>query len=311
MKRTFIDYLWLYFKGMFMGAADIIPGISGGTIAFISGIYEELISSFSQFNFSLFSDLKGLKFKVLWKTINGNFLLTLFIGIISSILLLSQIVTWLLNKKPILIWSFFFGLVLASILYIFKKIKDLNKITILALIIGVLIAYKITKLEILNSSETLPYLFLSGAVAICAMILPGISGAFILVIMGSYSTVLQAINDKNLLKIMSFCLGAIVGILSFSKLLKWLFDKYKEATLSLLTGFMTGASVKLWPWKKVLTEHVNSKGILVPLEEECVLPFEFEGDPQLYSALVMMLIGFLIIFIFEFISVKTKSVEAI
>ena len=311
MKRTFIDYLWLYFKGMFMGAADIVPGVSGGTIAFISGIYEELISSLSQFKFSLFSDLKGLKFKAIWKTINGNFLLTVFFGIISSILLLSEVVTWLLDKKPILIWSFFFGLVLASIIYIFKKIKGLSTMTVLALVLGLCIAYKLTKLEILYSSETIPYLFFSGAIAICAMILPGISGAFILVIMGSYSSVLQAINDKNLLKIMSFCLGAIVGILSFSKVLKWLFDKYKEATLALLTGFMTGALVKIWPWKKVLTEHVNSKGVLIPLKEECILPFEFEGDPQLYSALVLMFIGFIIIFIFEFISVKTKSIEAI
>ena len=311
MKQTFIDYLWLYFKGMSMGAADIVPGVSGGTIAFISGIYEELISSLSQFKFSLFSDLKGLKFKALWKTINGNFLLTVFFGIISSILLLSEVVTWLLDKKPILIWSFFFGLVLASILYIFKKIKGLSTMTVLALVLGLCIAYKLTKLEILYSSETIPYLFFSGAIAICAMILPGISGAFILVIMGSYSSVLQAINDKNLLKIMSFCLGAIVGILSFSKVLKWLFDKYKEATLALLTGFMTGALVKIWPWKKVLTEHVNSKGVLIPLKEECILPFEFEGDPQLYSALVLMFIGFIIIFIFEFISLKTKSIEAI
>ena len=311
MKRTFIDYLWLYFKGMFMGAADIVPGVSGGTIAFISGIYEELISSLSQFKFSLFSDLKGLKFKAVWKTINGNFLLTIFFGIITSILLLSEVVTWLLDKKPILIWSFFFGLVLASILYVFKKIKDLNTITVLALVLGVCIAYKVSKLGILNSSETIPYLFFSGAIAICAMILPGISGAFILVIMGSYSSVLQSINDKNLLKIMSFCLGAIVGVLSFSKFLKWLFDKYKEATLALLTGFMTGALVKIWPWKKVLIERVNSKGVLVPLKEECILPFEFEGDPQLYSALVLMLIGFLIIFIFEFMSVKIKSIEAI
>ena len=293
-----------------MGAADIVPGVSGGTIAFISGIYEELISSLSQFKFSLFSDLKGLRFKAVWKTINGNFLLTVFFGIISSILLLSEVVTWLLDKKPILIWSFFFGLVLASILYIFKKIKGINTMTVLALVLGVCIAYKLTKLEILYSSETIPYLFFSGAIAICAMILPGISGAFILVIMGSYSSVLQAINDKNLLKIMSFCLGAVVGILSFSKVLKWLFDKYKEATLALLTGFMTGALVKIWPWKKVLTERINSKGIPVPLREECVLPYEYEGDPQMGASLTLMLIGFLLIFIFNFISVKTKSLES-
>jgi putative membrane protein len=176
--------------------------------------------------------------------------------------------------------------------------------------LGVFIAYQITKLEILNNSESYPYLFLSGAIAICAMILPGISGAFILVIMGAYASVLQAINDKDFLKIATFGFGALVGILSFSRILKWFFTKYKDLTLALLTGFMAGALVKIWPWKKVLTERINSKGIPVPLREECVVPYEYEGDPQLFAALTLMLIGFLLIFIFDFISVKTKSLES-
>ncbi|MGI9559416.1 MAG: DUF368 domain-containing protein [Flavobacteriaceae bacterium] len=310
MKRNFLDYLWLFFKGMAMGAADIVPGVSGGTIAFISGIYEELISTLSQFKISLISEFKKKGIKAVWNTVNGNFLLAIFLGIASSILLLSELVTWLLDEEPILIWAFFFGLVLASILYVFKKIERLNAVALIVLLLGVFIAYQITKLEILNSSESYPYLFLSGAIAICAMILPGISGAFILVIMGVYSTVLQAINDKDFLKIATFGFGALVGILYFSKILKWLFAKYKDLTLALLTGFMAGAMVKIWPWKKVLTERINSKGIPVPLREECVLPYEYEGDPQLFAALTLMLIGFLLIFIFDFISVKTKSLES-
>jgi len=310
MKRNFLDYLWLFFKGMAMGAADIVPGISGGTIAFISGIYEELISTLSQFKISLISEFKNKGVKAVWNTVNGNFLLAVFLGIASSILLLSELVTWLLDEEPILIWAFFFGLVLASILYVFKKIEHLNAVALIVLLLGVFFAYQITKLEIFNSSESYPYLFLSGAIAICAMILPGISGAFILLIMGTYSTVLLAINDKDFLKIATFGFGALVGILYFSKILKWLFVKYKDLTLALLTGFMAGAMVKIWPWKKILTEHINSKGIPVPLIEECVLPYKYEGDPQLCTALILMLTGFLLIFIFDFISIKTKSLES-
>tara|TARA_B100001564_G_scaffold125706_1_gene104928 strand:- start:684 stop:1619 length:936 start_codon:yes stop_codon:yes gene_type:complete len=310
MKRNFLDYLWLFFKGMAMGAADIVPGISGGTIAFISGIYEELISTLSQFKISLILEFKNKGVKAVWNTVNGNFLLAVFLGIASSILLLSELVTWLLDEEPILIWAFFFGLVLASILYVFKKIEHLNAVALIVLLLGVFFAYQITKLEIFNSSESYPYLFLSGAIAICAMILPGISGAFILLIMGTYSTVLLAINDKDFLKIATFGFGALVGILYFSKILKWLFVKYKDLTLALLTGFMAGAMVKIWPWKKILTEHINSKGIPVPLIEECVLPYKYEGDPQLCTALILMLTGFLLIFIFDFISIKTKSLES-
>ena len=172
MKRNFLDYLWLFFKGMAMGAADIVPGVSGGTIAFISGIYEELISTLSQFKISLISEFKNKGIKAVWSTVNGNFLLAIFLGIASSILLLSELVTWLLDEEPILIWAFFFGLVVASILYVFKKIERLNAVALIVLLLGVFIAYQITKLEILNNSESYPYLFLSGAIAICAMILP-------------------------------------------------------------------------------------------------------------------------------------------
>ena len=310
MTRNFLDYLWLFLKGMAMGAADIVPGVSGGTIAFISGIYEELISTLSQFKISLIYELQSEGFRSVWNKVNGNFLLAVFLGIASSILLLSELVKWLLDEEPILIWAFFFGLVVASILYVFKKIERLNAVVLIVLLLGVFIAYQITKLEILNNSESYPYLFLSGAIAICAMILPGISGAFILVIMGAYASLLQAINCRDLLKIATFGLGALFGILSFSRILKWFFSKYKDLTLALLTGFMAGALVKIWPWKKILTERINSKGIPVPLREECVLPYEYEGDPQLFAALTLMLIGFLLIFIFDFISVKTKSLES-
>ncbi len=309
MKRNFFDYLILIFKGMAMGAADVVPGVSGGTIAFISGIYEELISSLNNINLSVIKSLRSEGIATAWNRINGNFLMALFLGILLSILSLSKLVTYLLEEKPILVWAFFFGLVLASVIFVLKKIKQLNFAAILGLIFGGIFAYQLTQLSALASSESLLYLFLSGAIAICAMILPGISGAFILVILGSYTNVLQALNNKEIDKILIFISGAIVGILSFSKLLKWLFKNHKNFTLAVLTGFMIGALTKIWPWKKVLTYRLNSKGINVPFKEECISPFSFDGDPQLLAAFGLMLFGFFMIIILEKIGAKTTPIE--
>ena len=290
---------------MAMGIADLIPGVSGGTIAFITGIYEELIDSLSELKFSLIKDLHKKGFKHIWKKINAPFLISLFFGIFISVLLFSKLITWLLVDYPILTWSFFFGLVLSSILYVIKKIEKWNLITALLLIVGTIFAYKITKLEAFNFTDSYLYIFISGAVAICAMILPGISGAFILVLMGSYSSILQAISNKEMLKILSFGAGAIIGLLTFSKLLKFLFNKYKNETFSILTGFMAGALVKIWPWKKLINLEVNQYKSEV-FYEKCVSPFSFDGDPKLIQAIIFMFLGVLIIFIFSNISIKQK-----
>jgi len=308
MKRNFVDYFILVFKGMAMGAADVVPGVSGGTIAFISGVYEELIATLNSINLNSLKTLKLQGVSATWKKINGNFLLALFVGILLSILTLSKLVAWLLLEEPVLLWAFFFGLVLASIIFVLKKINQWNSAVFLGLILGGVFAYQLTQLNALGNSDSNWYLFLSGAIAICAMILPGISGAFILVILGSYANVLQALNDKDIAKITIFMTGALIGILSFSRLLKWLFKRFKNMTLAVLTGFMIGALSKIWPWKKTLSFRENSDGISVPLKEQCIAPFSFDGDPQILSAIGLMLFGFLMIFFLEKIGAKNKKI---
>ena len=308
MKRNFVDYFILVFKGMAMGAADVVPGVSGGTIAFISGVYEELIATLNSINLNSLKTLKLQGVSATWKKINGNFLLALFGGILLSILSLSKLVAWLLHEEPVLLWAFFFGLVLASIIFVLKKINQWNSAVFLGLILGGVFAYQLTQLNALGNSNSNWYLFFSGAIAICAMILPGISGAFILVILGSYANVLQALNDKDIAKITIFMTGALIGILSFSRLLKWLFKRFKNMTLAVLTGFMIGSLSKIWPWKKTLSFRENSDGISVPLKEQCIAPFSFDGDPQILSAIGLMLFGFLMIFFLEKIGAKNKKI---
>jgi putative membrane protein len=228
-----------------------------------------------------------------------------------SIISLAKGVEWLLEHQPILLWAFFFGLVLASIIYIGKqiKIKPSDYKLFLAMTVGAIVAYLITTLNPAETSDTNLFLFFAGALAICAMILPGISGSFILVIIGAYSPVLEALNSRNLKMILIFGAGAVVGLLSFSKLLKWLFEKYHRLTLAVITGFMIGSLNKIWPWKIALTFRTNSKGVQVPLNEESISPFNFDGDPQLLQAIVLMVFGVLIILILEKISAKKKPIE--
>ncbi len=283
-----------------MGAADVVPGVSGGTIAFISGIYEELLDSISSVNFTTLKLLKTHGIKAFWKAINGNFLVSLLLGIFISILSLAKLISWLLEHKPILVWSFFFGLVLASILYIGKQITKWNSITITGLLVGAGLAYYVTTLQPLISENSSPlFLFLAGAIAICAMILPGISGAFILVLLGAYKPVLDAIHNRDFKLIAILASGAIVGLLSFSKLLKWLFNHYKNYTLAVLTGFILGSLNKIWPWKQTLTWRVNSHGIKVPFNEQSTSPFSFEGDSQLAMAILLSIVGFALIILLE------------
>ena len=250
--RQLLDYVFITLKGMAMGAADVVPGVSGGTIAFISGIYEELITSINTINLSLFKTLRNDGLKAFWEKVNGNFLLALFLGIFISVLSLAKFLSWLLENQPVLLWSFFFGLVLASVFFVGKEIKKWTVGTIAIFVFGAALAYFITELPPNENVESIPYLFLSGALAVCAMILPGISGAFILVLLGSYKTILDAVHERDIKIIATVTIGAIFGLLSFARLLKWMFSHYKGLTLALLTGFILGSLNKIWPWKKVL-----------------------------------------------------------
>jgi putative membrane protein len=305
MGRNLKEYLVIGLKGMAMGAADVVPGVSGGTIAFISGIYEELLASISNINFKLLKTLKIDGIKVAWKQVNGSFLSALFIGIFISIISLAKTIKWLLENEPILLWSFFFGLVLASIIYIGKQISKWNFIAFAILIIGVFVAYYITTLNpLVTENSSLLFMFLAGSIAICAMILPGISGAFIMVLLGAYKPILSAVNDRDYKTVAIVFLGAIVGLLSFSKILKWLFANYKNYTLAVLTGFIVGSLNKIWPWKETLTWRTNSHGIEVPLKQQGVLPTSFDGDPKLMMAIILAIVGFGLILLMEKLAVK-------
>ena len=299
MQRSLKDYLIISLKGLAMGAADAVPGVSGGTIAFISGIYEELITSISNVNVSLFKTLFSKGFKAFWQQVNGSFLLALLFGIIISFVSFMKLAKYLLEHHPVLIWSFFFGLIVASIYFVGKQITKWNLVSIIVLIIGAGIAFYISTLPSLGTNESPWFLFLAGAIAICAMILPGISGSFILIILGAYKTLSNAIHDIDIKKIMIFVAGALLGILSFSHLLKWLFKHYHNVTLALLTGFIFGSLNKVWPWKETLTCHTNSKGIKSPLLQESVSPLSFDGENQILLAVVLMILGFLTILILE------------
>ncbi len=313
MHRGFLDYFTVLFKGIAMGAADVVPGVSGGTIAFISGIYEELIESIDNLNFGVFKLWKTKGFKAAWTSINGNFLLALFSGIAISILSLAKVIKWLLINKPILLWAFFFGLVLASVIYIARQIKQWSPKLIIAIIVTSVLSYFITLAEPFASPESPMYLLFCGFIAIIAMILPGVSGAFILLILGAYQTAIDTVDhltegistgNWDMLKdaIINFLLlglGAIVGLKVFSKALNWMFKHQKSLTLAILTGFMIGSLNKIWPWKEVLTTRINSEGIKVPVLEKSILPTSYNGDNQLVLAIVLMLTGFIIIMVME------------
>lgn len=322
MQRRFLDYLIITLKGIAMGAADVVPGVSGGTIAFISGIYEELLESIDNVKLSAIKVWKEKGFKEAWTSINGNFLLALFTGIAISILSLAKLIKWLLHNEPVLLWSFFFGLVLASILYIAKQIKGWDIKVIIAILATSALSYYITLAEPFASPDSPFYLLFCGFIAIIAMILPGVSGAFILLILGAYQTAIDTINnlrdglvngDMTMFKdafinFLLLAIGAIVGIKVFSKALNWMFKHKKNLTLTILTGFMIGSLNKIWPWKEVLKTRVNSKGEVVTLLDKSILPSSYDGDNQMLLAIIFMVIGFASILILEYLGSNNNKV---
>jgi putative membrane protein len=254
MKKSFS----LILKGMAMGIAETIPGVSGGTIAFISGIYEELLESIKAFNPKLIQILKNEGMSGAWKAIHGKFLITLLVGMVLGLAVGIVFIEWMLEAYPPVIWAFFFGLILASIYYVGKQISKKNLATFLAFTAGAVVAFSLTQLPVGNPNENLLFVFISGAIAVSALILPGISGSFILLLMGMYTFILhdtlknQLIIEHSasaLLIMVVFGLGMVLGLASISRFLSWAFKKFKDITLAVLTGFMLGAIMKLWPWR--------------------------------------------------------------
>ncbi len=306
-------YLLLYLKGMLMGAADLVPGVSGGTIALITGIYKELLESINSFSLATLKIGKQEGLKSVWKKLNGPFLLAVFGGILSSILLFSRLLEWLIESHPLILWSFFFGLLVASIIYLFKQELSLNLRTLLYVLFGAVSSFLITQLNGGENQSSLWYLFLSGFIGISAMILPGLSGAYLLVIMGVYQTILsnvrlaqdlmvnfdqnQFIDTASILGV--FLLGIGMGIKVFAKFLSWLLDRYPERSIAVLVGLMLGALHKVWPWQNANVASIK--------QTVAVLPQHFEGDPQLLTALLWMSLGFGILFFIERIKIGTSK----
>ena len=299
MSRNFKDYSLLVLKGMGMGAADVVPGVSGGTIAFIVGIYQELLDSIKSINKNSLKQLFTGKFAGFWKEINGNFLLSIVTGIGISVFSLAKIITWLLDTQPILVWSFFFGLVMASICFVSKDIKKWNWKTILSYISGIVVAYYITVTTPAETPNNLLFIFFCGAIAICAMILPGISGSFILVLLGKYFYIMEAVKTLNILVMLVFMSGAVLGITSFSRILSFALRKYHDITIAVLAGFMLGSLNKVWPWKTTIETYIDSHGAVKPLIEENILPNQYLGE-----AIGLMIVGFALVYFLEKLSTK-------
>ena len=260
---------------MGMGSMDVVPGVSGGTIAFITGIYETLLESIKKVDLEALTLLRKFEIKALWNHVNGNFLFPLLAGIGTSVLSLATVMVGLLETYPIQVWSFFFGLIIISALIVLKSIKHWNIGVLFAIIIGAVIAYLITSSTPAETPEGAWFLFVAGAVAICAMILPGISGSFILLLFGKYEYVLSALKEFRIVDILIFAAGCLVGILSFSRLVSWLLKKYYQVTIGILAGFMLGSLYKVWPWKETLKTFVDRHGEVKPLIERNIFPDEY------------------------------------
>ena len=302
MERGLKDYALLMLKGVGMGAADVVPGVSGGTIAFIVGIYDELIDSIKSINGKSLKLFFTGKWGAFWKAINGNFLISLLAGIGISVFSLAKIITWLLTDHPVMVWAFFFGLVLASTWFVGKDIKEWNKKTIPAFIIGVAVAYYITVATPAETPSNLFFIFLCGAIAICAMILPGISGSFILVLLGKYFFIMEAVKTLDITVLLVFFVGAFIGITSFSRILSYALKHFRNITLAVLTGFMLGSLNKVWPWKETIETFTDNHGVVKPLVESNILTNQY-----VVEAVVLMIVGFFLVYFLEKLSTRSAK----
>lgn len=300
-----------YLKGMAMGAADIVPGVSGGSIALIAGIYQQLLDSINAFNLDNLLLLKSFQIKELYARVNGNFLLSLLLGIMTSIFALSSVITYLMEEQPIPLWSFFTGLILVSAFLILKEIKRWNWAILAAIVLGTLIAWWVTNLPPTTTPDAGWFTFVAGAIAICAMILPGISGSFILLILGKYETILAALAQKDFLTLALFASGCLVGILTFSRVVAFLLRRFHDVTIGLLSGFMLGSVNELWPWKVVTSWRTSSSGQQKPFLTENILPSDYLAqvgqEPNLLWAIGAFLFGIGLVLFIEWLAGKLQA----
>jgi len=298
--------VYLFFKGVAMGAADIVPGVSGGTIALITGIYEELIESIKNINLRLFKTLFTKGFKTFWHDLNGNFLLTLALGIMSSILLLAQFISYLLLNHEFKIWGFFFGLILSSGILIYREVNNITSSSLTYLFLGILIASIISISGPTTTPNNYFFIFLTGSIAICAMILPGISGSFILLLLSKYEFIINSIKDFKFDVLIVFALGCIFGLLLFSRFLSYLFLNYKDYVLSLLSGFLFGSLLKVWPFKTIIETRINSDGIKEAFVTRPALP-NTGNIEEIIFFIMFSIVGYLLIYFLQKKSIQDNK----
>lgn len=310
MKKI-TDYIMVAVKGACMGAADVIPGVSGGTIAFITGIYDQLIESINSINGTALKLFFSGKFKEFWKHTSGSFLVSLFCGILVSVLSLAGLMQYLLEHHPIQTWAFFFGLIVASSIFILRGIQGWNMKSAMFPVLGVVLGIVVCTLSPTQTPDALWFIFLSGAIAICAMILPGISGSFILLILGKYKYIMGAITGlttgaavgESLVILCVFAVGAVCGILAFSRLLHWLLARFNKETLMVLAGFIIGSLVKVWPWSNmeaiVISQFPEIADMAAATQQaipaEVLADYIPQVDMQIGSAVLFALIGFFLV----------------
>jgi len=291
----------IFLRGLLMGAADIVPGVSGGTVAFITGIYDQLLDSLRAVDLEFLARLSRLDIAGAWQHINGRFLLALLLGIATSIFSLAQLVSWVLEHHPVPLWAFFFGLILASALVLLREVDNWSVPKVLCLLSAGAVAVFIALSPVISLEMGLAGVFLAGFLAVCAMILPGISGSFILVLLGMYSTTLVALKSLDLVFILVFVIGAGCGLLCFSRLLHWLLQRFHQGTMAVLTGFLFGSLLVVWPWKRVLEWVEGSHGQLKPAQQFPVSPLDYQvytgQDPQLWFCLSLMIAGFAVVWL--------------
>jgi putative membrane protein len=304
-SRPFRGYVALTVKGFCMGAADVVPGVSGGTMAFILNIYEELIASIRAFDLDLLKVLMTFRVKDAIKQTPWQFLGAVGTGILMAIFTLARVLSWLLENRPVLIWSFFFGLIVASVFSVSRHCTRRTPFLFALVGCGAVFTYFLVGMVPASTPNTPWFLFISGAIAICAMILPGVSGAFILVLLGKYHYVLEAVNNRDIMILFLIGSGAVVGLVTFARFLGWLFNRYHDSTIAILTGLMLGSLRKVWPWKQTLKSVADVHGDVAISLQRNVLPHW--PDREIVAAICLALLGFLIVFVLNWLGEKGKQ----
>jgi len=305
VHRSFLSYLDLTIKGFCMGASDVVPGVSGGTMAFILGIYEELIRAIRSFDLNFIRLLLSIKIRDAIDYASCRFLAAVGLGIFIAIFSLSRALSWLLENQPVLIWSFFFGLILASLLIVGRYLDQWNLSISVWMLVGAVGAYLLVGIVPVATPNSPWFLFLCGAIAICAMILPGISGSFILVLLGKYRYFLEAVNNWDLFTLILGAAGAGLGLITFVRLLNWLLKRHHDLVIALLTGLMLGSLRKVWPWKMTLENVTGSHESIISITQRNILPQQW--NYEVVIAISLMVIGFLVVFFLNTLSEKRSA----